>query len=92
MWSWTRHRRTRARIPHSLGVGRQNGRGCRGLWRRGAPVNSALSGTDIAAIKASADKLAVTSQRLGSAIYGQPPDEEVVDAEIVEEGGDSDTR
>ena len=60
-------------------------------------LKSALGGSDIAAIKAAAEKLATTSQELGGALYAQqsaeagaapgsaPEDEGVVDAEVVED-------
>ncbi|MGH6655243.1 MAG: molecular chaperone DnaK [Actinocrinis sp.] len=67
-----------------------------------AEAKSALEGTDIEAIKTSAEKLATTSQKLGTALYEQaqasqgstsagpqdeaPESDDVVDAEIVDEG------
>lgn len=67
-----------------------------------AEVKKALEGTDTEAIKAAAEKLAQTSQKMGAAMYAQqqasggptpdgqahaqtPQDDEVVDAEIVDE-------
>ncbi|HEV2346548.1 MAG TPA: molecular chaperone DnaK [Actinocrinis sp.] len=68
-----------------------------------ADTKAALGGSDVEAIKASAEKLATTSQKLGTALYEQaqasqagagagepqdaaPPEDDVVDAEIVDEG------
>ncbi|TYK50385.1 molecular chaperone DnaK, partial [Actinomadura decatromicini] len=72
-----------------------------------AEVKKALEGTDVDAIKGSAEKLAQISQKMGAAMYaqnpegaqpgaedhgptadaqgGEPQDDEVVDAEIVDE-------
>ncbi|MEV4670214.1 MULTISPECIES: molecular chaperone DnaK [Actinomadura] len=70
-----------------------------------AEVKKALEGTDVEAIKGSAEKLAQVSQKMGAAMYAQnpegaaagaedhgptadaqgPQDDEVVDAEIVDE-------
>ncbi|MGI5205332.1 molecular chaperone DnaK [Spirillospora sp. CA-108201] len=72
-----------------------------------AEVKKALEGTDVDAIKGSAEKLAQVSQKMGAAMYaqnpegaqagaedhgptagtqgGEPQDDEVVDAEIVDE-------
>ncbi len=60
-------------------------------------LKSALGGSDIAAIKSAAEKVATKSQELGGALYAQqaadapgaaPSDEDgVVDAEIVDEDG-----
>ncbi|WP_165495467.1 Hsp70 family protein, partial [Actinomadura roseirufa] len=71
-----------------------------------AEVKKALDGTDVEAIKGSAEKLAQVSQKMGAAMYAQSPDgaqpagedhgptaeaqdgrqdDEVVDAEIVDE-------
>ncbi len=70
-----------------------------------AEVKKALEGTDVEAIKGSAEKLAQVSQKMGAAMYAQnpegaaagaedhgptadaqgPKDDEVVDAEIVDE-------
>ncbi|WP_026412697.1 molecular chaperone DnaK [Actinomadura oligospora] len=69
-----------------------------------AEVKKALEGTDVEAIKSSAEKLAQTSQKMGAAMYAQnpegaaqpggeqagaagdqPQDDEVVDAEIVDD-------
>jgi molecular chaperone DnaK len=62
-------------------------------------LRSALGGSDTAAVKAAAEKLATKSQELGGALYAQqatsggegvdftkPEDDGVVDAEIVDEG------
>ena len=61
-----------------------------------ADLKKALEGTDIEAIKAGVEAVATTSQALGTALYaeqqnaaaGEAPsgDDEVVDAEIVDEG------
>ena len=61
-----------------------------------ADLKKALEGTDIEAIKAGVEAVATTSQALGSALYaeqqnaaaGEAPasDDDVVDAEIVDEG------
>lgn len=63
-------------------------------------LKSALGGSDIAAVKSAAEKLATKSQELGGALYAQqsaegaapgaeaPADDEgVVDAEVVEDEG-----
>ena len=59
-----------------------------------ATLKSALEGSDIEAIKAAVEQVATASQALGSALYanaqeeaasGTPADDDVVDAEIVEE-------
>ncbi|MCW2680266.1 MAG: dnaK, partial [Frankiales bacterium] len=62
-------------------------------------LKSALGGSDIAAIKSAAEKVATTSQELGGALYAQQAadapgdagaaasdDDGVVDAEVVEDG------
>jgi molecular chaperone DnaK len=68
-----------------------------------ADAKTALNGTDVEEIKSSAEKLATTSQKLGTALYEQaqaaqassgaegpadaaPESDDVVDAEIVDEG------
>jgi molecular chaperone DnaK len=68
-----------------------------------ADAKTALGGTDIEAIKDATEKLATTSQKLGTALYEQaqaaqpsagsadgpqdaPPNDDVVDAEIVDDG------
>jgi molecular chaperone DnaK len=69
-----------------------------------AEAKSALGGTDVEAIKSACERLATTSQKLGTALYEQaqaaqgaeagsaggpqdtPPNDDVVDAEIVDEG------
>ncbi|HEX4791352.1 MAG TPA: molecular chaperone DnaK [Actinospica sp.] len=68
-----------------------------------ADAKSALGGTDIEVIKDATEKLATTSQKLGTALYEQaqaaqpsagsaegpqdaPPNDDVVDAEIVDDG------
>jgi molecular chaperone DnaK len=68
-----------------------------------ADAKSALGGTDVEAIKSACERLATTSQKLGTAIYEQaqtaqsadagsagpqdaPPNDDVVDAEIVDDG------
>ncbi len=63
-------------------------------------LKSVLGGSDTAAIKSAAEKLATKSQELGGALYAQqasdapgaaaPEDDGVVDAEVVEDG-DTDT-
>jgi len=63
-------------------------------------LKSALGGSDVAAVKAAAEKLATKSQELGGALYAQsssdagaapggaaPEDDGVVDAEVVEDEG-----
>jgi molecular chaperone DnaK len=59
-----------------------------------ATLKSALEGSDIEAIKAAVEQVATASQALGSALYAnaqeeaastEPADDDVVDAEIVEE-------
>ena len=69
-----------------------------------AELRTALAGTDIDAIKSAAEKVATTSQALGAAMYAQNQaagestdsgsssstnDDDVVDAEIVDEGEDA---
>ncbi|MEI6372622.1 MAG: molecular chaperone DnaK [Actinomycetes bacterium] len=68
-----------------------------------ADLKQALEGSDFAAIKDAAEKVATTSQALGAAMYAQSEaasaeagesagassDDDVVDAEIVDEGDDS---
>lgn len=68
-------------------------------------ARTALSGTDLAAIKAAVEKLSTESQALGQALYesaaadgagadGAPTDgrEDVVDAEVVDEPNDADKK
>ncbi|MER2082519.1 molecular chaperone DnaK [Rhodococcus sp. (in: high G+C Gram-positive bacteria)] len=67
-------------------------------------VNDALAGTDIAAVKTAVEKLGTESQALGQAIYeasaaneagnadGAGNDDDVVDAEVVDEPTDSDKK
>ncbi|ARE33049.1 molecular chaperone DnaK [Rhodococcus sp. BH4] len=67
-------------------------------------VNDALTGTDIAAVKTAVEKLGTESQALGQAIYeasaaneagntdGAGNDDDVVDAEVVDEPTDSDKK
>lgn len=67
-------------------------------------VNDALAGTDIAAVKTAVEKLGTESQALGQAIYeasaaneagntdGVGNDDDVVDAEVVDEPTDSDKK
>lgn len=67
-------------------------------------VNDALAGTDIAAVKTAVEKLGTESQALGQAIYeasaaneagntdGAGTDDDVVDAEVVDEPTDSDKK
>jgi molecular chaperone DnaK len=67
-------------------------------------VNDALAGTDIAAVKTAVEKLGTESQALGQAIYeasaaneagntdGAGNDDDVVDAEVVDEPSDSDKK
>ncbi len=67
-------------------------------------VNDALAGTDIAAVKTTVEKLGTESQALGQAIYeasaaneagntdGAGNDDDVVDAEVVDEPTDSDKK
>ncbi|AMY20396.1 molecular chaperone DnaK [Rhodococcus kroppenstedtii] len=68
-------------------------------------ARTALSGTDLAAIKAAVEKLSTESQALGQALYesaaadgagadGAPTDgrEDVVDAEVVDEPNDTDKK
>ncbi|ATI34507.1 molecular chaperone DnaK [Rhodococcus sp. H-CA8f] len=67
-------------------------------------VNDALAGTDIAAVKSAVEKLGTESQALGQAIYeasaaneagntdGAGNDDDVVDAEVVDEPTDSDKK
>ncbi|MGR6522757.1 molecular chaperone DnaK [Rhodococcus erythropolis] len=67
-------------------------------------VNDALAGTDIAAVKTAVEKLGTESQALGQAIYeasaaneagntdGADNDDDVVDAEVVDEPTDSDKK
>ena len=68
-----------------------------------ADLKQALEGSDFTAIKDAAEKVATTSQALGAAMYAQSEaasaeagesagassDDDVVDAEIVDEGDDS---
>jgi molecular chaperone DnaK len=70
-----------------------------------AQVRKDLEGTDVDAIKASSEKLAQASQKLGAALYAQqqaeggatapgaeqqaPQDDEVVDAEIIDDDKDT---
>lgn len=64
-------------------------------------VDEALKGDDLEAIRAAAEKLNIEAQEMGKAIYeaeaakaqadaesGTPADDDVVDAEVVEEDGD----
>jgi molecular chaperone DnaK len=70
-----------------------------------AELKSALEGSDVEAIRSASEKVALSSQKIGSAIYGQAQqegqpsggadgeqesgaDEDVVDAEIVDEDSD----
>ncbi|MGG7102265.1 molecular chaperone DnaK [Rhodococcus sp. 24CO] len=67
-------------------------------------VNDALAGTDISAVKTAVEKLGTESQALGQAIYeasaaseagntdGSGNDDDVVDAEVVDEPSDSDKK
>ncbi|MDH6280542.1 molecular chaperone DnaK [Prescottella agglutinans] len=68
-------------------------------------VKTALAGTDLAAVKAAVEKLSTESQALGQAIYDAqaadaaasgdgsgPADENVVDAEVVDEPSDQDKK
>lgn len=67
-------------------------------------VKTALTGTDIAAVKAAVEKLSTESQALGQAIYdaqaadaaasgdGSGPADDVVDAEVVDEPSDQDKK
>ncbi|MDV8069646.1 molecular chaperone DnaK [Rhodococcus sp. IEGM 1366] len=67
-------------------------------------VNDALAGTDISAVKTAVEKLGTESQALGQAIYeasaaneagntdGAGNDDDVVDAEVVDEPSDSDKK
>ncbi|MDI9915101.1 molecular chaperone DnaK [Rhodococcus sp. IEGM 1379] len=67
-------------------------------------VNDALTGTDISAVKTAVEKLGTESQALGQAIYessaaneagnadGAGNDDDVVDAEVVDEPTDSDKK
>ncbi|MFC8934543.1 molecular chaperone DnaK [Rhodococcus sp. NPDC057135] len=67
-------------------------------------VNDALAGTDIAVVKTAVEKLGTESQALGQAIYeasaaneagntdGAGNDDDVVDAEVVDEPTDSDKK
>jgi molecular chaperone DnaK len=67
-------------------------------------VNDALAGTDISAVKTAVEKLGTESQALGQAIYeasaaseagntdGAGNDDDVVDAEVVDEPTDSDKK
>jgi len=68
-------------------------------------VKTALAGTDLAAVKAAVEKLSTESQALGQAIYDAqaadaaasgdgsgPADDNVVDAEVVDEPSDQDKK
>ncbi|MBF6096330.1 Hsp70 family protein, partial [Nocardia cyriacigeorgica] len=72
-----------------------------------AEANEALEGTDIAAVKAAVEKLATESQALGQAIYeaqgadaaassngaaSSANDDQVVDAEVVDEPVDTEKK